>query len=244
MHWIYLSPHLDDIAYSCGGLVWQQTQAGNTVEIWTICAGDPPEGALSTLADEHHARWGVGPEAVAIRREEDKQACQILGAVPRHFQVPDAIYRLHPGRENGIYQSFNAVFGSLHPGEQNLVEEISQDLTSILPENAAIVAPLTLGGHVDHRLTLAVAKKSMKPLLYYADFPYVKDHPDQLSALVPAEAEVQVYKISQPAMRCWGDAVAAHASQLSTFWSGEADMRIDLQTYVDSQRGLRLWKTH
>jgi len=42
MHWIYLSPHLDDAVLSCGGIIWQQVQSGHQVEIWTICAADPP----------------------------------------------------------------------------------------------------------------------------------------------------------------------------------------------------------
>lgn len=79
MKTIYLSPHLDDAALSCGGLVWMQAQAGERVEIWTMCAGDPPEGRLSDYAQAHHERWGLGREAVAARREEDARSCNILG---------------------------------------------------------------------------------------------------------------------------------------------------------------------
>ena len=41
MRWIYLSPHLDDAVFSAGGLIYEQTQAGTPVEIWTIMCGDP-----------------------------------------------------------------------------------------------------------------------------------------------------------------------------------------------------------
>ncbi|MBN2499463.1 MAG: PIG-L family deacetylase, partial [Anaerolineales bacterium] len=54
---IYLSPHLDDVALSCGGLVWEQAQAGMAVEVWSVCAGDPPPGELSEYARSLHARW-------------------------------------------------------------------------------------------------------------------------------------------------------------------------------------------
>jgi len=40
MRWIYISPHFDDAVLSCGGLIWEQTHKGITVEIWTVCAGD------------------------------------------------------------------------------------------------------------------------------------------------------------------------------------------------------------
>jgi len=52
MNWIYISPHLDDVAFSSGGLVWEQSNAGEQVGIWTIFAGDPPVGPLSDFAEK------------------------------------------------------------------------------------------------------------------------------------------------------------------------------------------------
>jgi len=43
-------PHFDDAVLSCGGLIWEQTQKGIPVEIWTVCAGDAPPGSPSMLA--------------------------------------------------------------------------------------------------------------------------------------------------------------------------------------------------
>ena len=80
MTWIYLSPHLDDAAFSCGGLIWEQVKAGETVEVWTICAGEPPEGELPPFARSLHDRWGTGGQTVARRRAEDQAACEVLGA--------------------------------------------------------------------------------------------------------------------------------------------------------------------
>jgi LmbE family N-acetylglucosaminyl deacetylase len=133
MTWIYLSPHFDDIALSCGGQVWEQAQAGQAVSIWTICGGEPPDGPLSAFAQEHHERWGTGRQAVAARREEDIAACKILSAAYRHFDLPDCLYRRvddFPGRpEEEIgkpffpYDSHDALFGSIHPAEERLVDE-------------------------------------------------------------------------------------------------------------------------
>ena len=89
MRWIYLSPHLDDIVLSCGGMVWQQVQAGDVVEIWTIFSGDAPPGPLAGFAQELHARWQTGPEASAVRRAERqkklpnlRQSAEICGQNP------------------------------------------------------------------------------------------------------------------------------------------------------------------
>jgi hypothetical protein len=48
--------------------------------------------------------------------------------------------------------------------------------------------------------------------------------------------------VSAAALRAWEEAVAAHASQLSSFWSGEEAMRAALQSYYHSSGGFRLWR--
>jgi LmbE family N-acetylglucosaminyl deacetylase len=94
---VYLSPHFDDVVLSCGGLVWEQLQAGQPVEIWTLGAGVPQEGlALSEFAQQLHERWQTGIEAVATRRMEDETAMLRLGAVARYWDLPDCIYRRLP----------------------------------------------------------------------------------------------------------------------------------------------------
>ncbi len=40
-HWIFLSPHLDDVALSCGGLVLDLAQQGFVVDNWTLMGGYP-----------------------------------------------------------------------------------------------------------------------------------------------------------------------------------------------------------
>jgi LmbE family N-acetylglucosaminyl deacetylase len=83
MPWIYLSPHFDDVALSCGGLVWEQTQIGEMVSIWTVCAGEPPLGDLSPFAKELHSRWEVGQNAPNQRKNEDTRSCHRLGVSSR-----------------------------------------------------------------------------------------------------------------------------------------------------------------
>jgi LmbE family N-acetylglucosaminyl deacetylase len=82
MHAVYLSPHLDDAALSCGGQIAQQTAAGLPVLIVTLMAGDPPARPLSPFAQQLHTRWQLhdAPTAVAARRAEDTAACRHLAA--------------------------------------------------------------------------------------------------------------------------------------------------------------------
>jgi len=254
MHWIYLSPHIDDVALSCGGLIWEQAKAGDQVEVWTLCAGDPPPGPFSEFVQELHARWQTGPQAVAARRLEDIASCEKMNATPRHFPLPDCIYRragldywrpassLALEDEHFLYPDRDAIFGPLHPLEAEMVGQVSQRLSQDLPGQAELVVPLTIGGHVDHRLARAVAEMLPRPLWYYADFPYIGGQPEQLDRLLPGASRPVVFPVSPQGLEAWCAAVAAHRSQISTFWPDLAAMRADLHAYCERSRGTIIWQ--
>jgi len=155
MDWIYLSPHFDDVALSCGGLVWEQVRKGDRVSIWTVCGGEPPDGELSSFAQELHARWQTGQNAPASRRSEDNASCQRLGARWRFFSLPDCIYRRDPASGEFMYASETALNGDLHPGDFQTIDRLRDVLQQALPPEAVVVCPLGLGRHVDHQLTPA-----------------------------------------------------------------------------------------
>ena len=242
MHWIYLSSHLDDIALSCGGLVWEQVQAGDSADIWTICAGDPPAGPLSPFAEELHARWGTGREAAQQRRQEDLASCQHLGAVARHFSVPDCIYRRASTGGAALYTSDDAIMGPLNPVEAGQVQALGVELAQALPGDAELVCPLAIGGHVDHRLTRASAESTGRRLWYYVDYPYILEAQGAIDKLRQEGWQAQGFLVSENGLRAWGEAVAAHASQISTFWSDLPGMQAALEAYRQDMGGVVLWK--
>jgi LmbE family N-acetylglucosaminyl deacetylase len=243
MNWIYLSPHLDDAVLSCGALIWEQANAGQQVSIWTLCAGDPPPGPLSTFAQSLHQRWQAGQAAMVERRREDIRACKLVGAEFRHFQIPDCIYRKDSQSGKYLYTSEAALFGSLHPAEAGLVNTVHETLAQFLPAQCELVCPLTLGGHVDHCLMRQAAERLNRPLFYYADFPYVLDQEAGLEERVPPGQGSKLFPISSKGQRAWEQAVAAYQSQISTFWSGIAEMQAALRDHASREHGVRLWKS-
>jgi len=241
MQWIYLSPHLDDVVLSCGGLVWEQAQQGKQVEIWTICAGDPPTDLLSAFAASLHERWQTDQGAPAERREEDRLACQRLGATARYFSLPDCIYRRSPENGESLYNSESELFGDIHPIEAGLVTILAQELTQAIPRDAIVVSPLTVGGHVDHRLVRATAESMKLPVYYYADYPYVQWLKGIQAELVTG-MEPAVFPVSEAGLAAWIEAVAAYASQISSFWFSPEDMETDIRGYCQNNGGVQLWK--
>lgn len=256
MHWIYLSPHLDDAVFSCGGLIWQQTHNGDPVEIWTLCAGDPPDPVFSPFAQELHDRWQAGEQGVAERRREDIHACSVVGALPRHFPLPDCIYR-RPAMDywkppsgqassdheaiTFLYPDREAIFGLLHPMDLGLLDETAKHLSGLLPPGARLVSPLTLGGHVDHQLARRVAERLVPSPWYYADYPYAADHFAEIPDYLPDGWRKQAVPLSTPALDAWAAAMAAYRSQISSFWPDALRMRSALESYTQQSGGCALW---
>jgi LmbE family N-acetylglucosaminyl deacetylase len=241
--WIYLSPHFDDVALSCGGLVWEQAQAGE-VEVWTVCAGLPTGNRISSFAAGLHERWeGIsgsaggtseqtGAEIVRVRRREDEAACRIMGARQRLLDIPDCIYRAAPGEPGqALYASEQALFGPLHPQENGLVNQLAELLARTLSRQAGIVCPLALGNHVDHQLVRRAAEATGRQLWYYADYPYVD--PPGVGGLASR------FQVSETGLEKWVEAVSAYSSQISTFWQSRETMRADLLAY--GAEGVQLW---
>lgn len=244
LKWIYLSPHLDDAVLSCGGMIWEQIQAGDSIEIWTICAGDPPAEMDSALVRELHQRWHSGPDAVAIRRTEDQAACQILGARLRHFDVPDCIYRFDSDGSPLI--KLNDDLWTAAP-EPALQDHLSEVFGTEIPASSHLVCPLTMGNHVDHRLVRAAAEKAAarqpgRSLWYYPDFPYATHREIKLKDFVAPEWKRCTWPVSEPALVAWQEAVLAYASQISTFWASENQERAEIRAYRDAGGGVSLWQ--
>lgn len=244
MDWVYLSPHFDDAALSCGGLIWEQVQAGETAHVWTICAGTAPE-ELSVFAQSLHTRWKTGMEAVDQRRNEDIASCRLMGAQFRHYAIPDCIYRKDPEGKTFLYDSEEAIFGKLHPAEMNLVESLSenllQDITRLAPQPCVLVCPLALGNHVDHQLTRLAAEATGIPLYYYADYPYVLNEVAFAERLYQSGFVDEIFPISEAGVQAWQRAIAAHVSQVSTFWPDPDSMHSAIRNYLEDHGGTRLW---
>ncbi len=257
MKWIYLSPHFDDAVFSCGGLIWQQVNKNQPVQIWTICGGEVPAGDLSGYAEGLHQRWKTGREAVALRRLEDERACARLSADHRHFLIPDCIYRRSgdnywveaPERnrdreasDGHLYNSDEAIFGSIHPSELGLIQSLGKQLKNAFPPEGELVCPMTVGDHVDHRLTRAAAESLGKPIWYYPDFPYILNDLSQMDEWISNGWESHSFEISKAGLDAWIEAAAAYQSQISTFWINLEALGDALKMYYAQSGGLRLFR--
>ncbi len=241
MEWIYLSPHFDDISLSCGGLVWEQVKAGDKVSIWTICAGKPPPSPISSFAQSIHDRWKTNREPVAVRRAEDLLSCQRMGASPQYFTILDAIYRRSPIDGSPLYTSESELFGNIRQDETGLVDTLREELQKARPKDSELVCPMALGGHVDHRLVRLAAEGLSQHMWYYADYPYIGQI-DVSKLMIDPKIHQKIFPVSEAGFEVWVEAVAAHASQISTFWSDLDQVRDAIRSYWEPFKGVRLWQ--
>jgi LmbE family N-acetylglucosaminyl deacetylase len=238
MRYIYLSPHLDDAALSAGGLIYDLTQTGNTVEIWNFFCGFPPEGELSPFAQVLHFEWGTtsAEATIRIRRAEDEKAASIMGAKTFFFDYLDCIYRRGP-EGDWLYAD---VFVPPHEADSDLPARVAKSISARLTRDDVLICQLAVGSHVDHVIVRQAAELLGRPLLYTIDIPYLFKYPDDLASKSAGMKE-KLYQVSEAGLRSWQDASAAYVSQISTLLEPGQDLREILQSYWAEQGGIRLW---
>lgn len=179
---IFLSPHFDDVVFSCGGTIGVQVSSGLRPLVITIFGGVPDASTqLSPFAQYQHGKWGVDPvkgaaDAIARRSQEDAAALDYLQCDYLWLDYQEAIYRGTPAYYTTEEQ---LIGGDVHPEDQAVEKHLSDlllDLQSRLPD-AAWYAPLGVGRHVDHQLVCSAADRLVQrgaPVYFYEDFPYVR----------------------------------------------------------------------
>jgi len=266
---IYLSPHIDDAALSCGGAIHQQVGAGAAVLVITVCAAPPESGQpLSAFARGLHESWGNVVDVVPMRQAEDRAAIGLLGADLRHLTFNDAIYRGHPAQGEWFYTNSTELFGGIHPADLPLAGTIAEAILASMPqtgETPVIYAPLAVGHHVDHQLVHEAAgrlKRLGQTVIFYEDYPYADpaypysqapvddDKPYSLKATLAAKQaaklQPQLRPLSETDLMAKINSVRAYTSQLDMLFGGESAAADYIRSYtLDVGQGKlaeRLWR--
>jgi LmbE family N-acetylglucosaminyl deacetylase len=239
MRTIYFSPHLDDAILSASGLIYDQTQAGHSVEIWTFMCGFPDETELTEFAQSFHAEWGTdsAEETVRLRRAENERAADLVGAKAVNFDFLDCIYRRGKNGE-ALYTD---IYVPLHAAESNLPARIAQTMKAHLKPDDVIIVQLGIGNHIDHVTVRQTAELLGRSLIYDADIPYLFHNLEQIPSKT-AGMQASVQSVSEAGLKVWQEAIELYASQLSTLFQPPESMRQEIHGYWSGQKGIRFWK--
>jgi LmbE family N-acetylglucosaminyl deacetylase len=250
---LVLSPHLDDGVLSCALTILALRTLGLRVHVLTVFAGQPA-GPLSAVAARFHAACGQGPQAIAERRQEDRQALAVLGAEPRHLNYLDVVYRRCPDGSWRCTDDDDPF--RLHPADEPALQaDLTDRVASILHQRrpAWLLLPLAAGGHIDHQLSRHAGRAAVASLpdgprpqvLLYEDIPYAHHEPCEGLALADHLRPV----VTPTSTDGWSrkvTAIGCYRSQVRMLWQGASDWPDRLREYADhlghGHPAERLWQ--
>ena len=242
-----ISPHLDDAVLSCGGYLSACAAEGKRVLVYTVAASGPvAETPLTFYARRFMERCGMTPDAGALRRAEDAAACRVLGVEFSHGDMLEAIYRTDPATGAVLYPDHRQVFGRPAPLEEHrLAEQLAAEFAG-LPAAREVLAPLSVGGHVDHRLVRRAAEFCFGGRLrYFEDYPYAGKWFAVRRCIRPKKAwQVEVFALDERLLKNKIQALEKYASQIEVLFGEPAAMLTGVRQYARRAGGERYWRRH
>ncbi len=224
-----LSPHLDDAAFSAGGMLARLASEGWRVMIATIFTQSVPDPSAFALACQLDKGLAADVDYMALRRGEDARACACLGAEPIWLPFREAPHR--------GYGTAAALFAGRHAGD-DIVATLEPALRELLSDvqPVLLLAPQAVGGHVDHlALVDAVfAIERTMPTLWWRDYPYAirKERNIEPFAAAFANCDTVDMPLDGALREARYDAALAYESQLGFQFGGADALRAKMGEQV------------
>ena len=231
---LFISPHLDDAVFSCGGYAATLADAGWTTVLVTAFTRSvlPVTGfALACQLDK-----GLTPEVdyMALRRAEDRAAAAILSfAEVRWLDLLEAPHR--------GYGAPPELFGPILPSDDvqaSLAAHLAALHTALQPE--LVLAPQGLGNHVDHQQVVTAVLECIPSgkIAFYRDTPYAIRQPGA-APLGTVPAGTQSVVPIDGALDRKILAAQAYRSQIGFQFGGPAQLADALRAFAVAEGGGR-----
>ncbi len=226
---LFLSPHLDDVAFSCCATLLRLQRAGYSVRIVTIftkSVENPTGFALACQTDK-----GIAPDVdyMEMRRAEDAQFCRVAGVDNfAHWPFVEAPHR--------GYKSAPELFAGEKSGD-----EVWREVAAKLREESApdlVFVPQGLGNHVDHLQTIRAALDvfPLQNLRFYRDTPYALREPDaRPSPLLPSELKGEIVPFGDADLFLKVAGCCAYESQIGFQFGGAMEVARKLTAFHQSE---------
>ena len=163
---VFISPHLDDVVYSCSQMIRNLKESNHKILVITIFTQYP----------EHNDNIFLNG---SLRKKEDKEALEGLGVDLLYLDYPELMIRDELKDYTVFRQIVEPIRTLCHLKRSNVISDlIGQDLQDLIDKNDNIKQlyfPAAIGYHPDHILTFRACynlKKKGLELLIYQDFPY------------------------------------------------------------------------
>lgn len=186
---VFLSPHLDDAAFSCGGLLSSLSGRARSVVVSVFTEAAPPPHTLATRSFLRQAGVPDALELYARRRSEDEKALGSLGCDVVHLGLQDALFRrrkvsaaVPSWMRRAVpelvhrYPTYrlDIARGRISGSDREMIAAVAREVAALVRDVGAgvVFLPLGVGRHVDHLITRIAGQDLPTRKIYYAEAPY------------------------------------------------------------------------
>ena len=225
---LFLSPHLDDVAFSCAGTLMRLQAIGWQTPLVTVFTASVPNPQGFALQCQTEKQIAAEVDYMALRRAEDDNFARIAGITNAlHWDFREAPHR--------GYNSAPDLFAGIHSGD-DIWESIAEHLWDIADKYKPdiVFAPQGLGNHVDHlQVICAVQSAELEEITaWYRDTPYALREPDaKPSELLPVGLVEVAVSLESNILDRKIEGACAHASQIGFQFGGAKEVRLKLTEF-------------
>jgi LmbE family N-acetylglucosaminyl deacetylase len=226
----FISPHLDDAALSCGGLIGELEGKTNITVITVFTDTSTGAQTLSAKKSLKNSGFREAKSYYAARIKEDKQAFGKIHARVIHLGETEALWRKkpHPSKLQVLLGHFlpevlhtypiyglHIARGRLAESDREVIFSIRKKLASLIPEKSLVFAPLGVGNHVDHVLVNRAVSDNYAPI-YWVDQPYfLRNEASSSPGKLPKNMEEVTFQAEKKQ-----NLLKSYASQIPLLFSG------------------------
>jgi LmbE family N-acetylglucosaminyl deacetylase len=231
---LFISPHLDDVIFSCGGMLAKMSAEGWHTILCTIFTKsvDNPQGfALACQLDKNLT---AEIDYMKLRRAED-------AAAARRLNVSEILHLNFLEAPHRGYNSAPELFAGVR-ADDNIWEKVVEHLMLLneIHQPEIVFAPQGLGNHCDHLQTIEAVLKvfDIEKILWYYDTPYVIRQPKaEKYSKLPGNLSEKVENIS-PFLEMKIEACAQYETQINFQFGGQENLAKTLTDFHSKSENL------
>lgn len=182
----FFSPHPDDVALSCGGMIAKFISEGKDVRVVNIFSSASSDLSFPNPLAEQYLKEDLNKTSLSaddyriwktLRQEEDKKGLFLLGISDSkiyNLNMKDAIFR--SDLNSYFYQTEPSLFQTIMKQDKPLLLDILKSIQQLdIRIGDLLFFPVGIGSHVDHQFAFLCGMNFFKRgfnIIFYEEFPY------------------------------------------------------------------------
>ena len=251
----FVSPHLDDAAFSAGGLISYLAERTRVVVVAVFTKAGKDKHSLSALS--YIRQCGYKKDQLEKfyddRRKEDKELFESYGVEVKHLGFLDALWR--EKKKLSIIEKFLSFFlndfryiypthklhiskGRIYKEDLVNLKKVEKKLKEIVGDekNSVIFCPIGLGKHVDHIMVREACTNAFSNVIYWEDSPYNLYHEYEDDFIIKNSLSRFLFKKNQSVRKSM---FPAYKTQFGKLFNGKTDFILPPERYYIKNKVVR-----